>query len=306
MKIFMFCILILCLGEKAFCWGALGHKTTAQIAWNLLNRDTRAKIQNILNKQDFMEASVWADAARAQEEWKFTTWYHFEKIPDNYTYLDNLKRQDDKYNKLGGVVEAMYVAEDLFKDKKSTALDRENALKFLIHFIGDIHQPLHTGRVEDNSGNKVPVKWLGFDVNLHQVWDSQMIYLGHKEIFADTGGVTQAQRYANYLMTKFKDFKATPDLFLRYDDWMHESMISRDDAYAYKDENEHNYTARFLDIVDFRIYLAGLRIANSLSRIVNKRMPTQPMQQLKEAIIEIVGDFSDFVSLKPRFVQKSN
>lgn len=296
----MFCILTLFLGQQGFAWGTLGHKTSAQIAWTLLDKNTRAKVQEILKNQTLPEISTWADATRALPEWKFTVWYHFEKAPDNYTYLDNLKRQDDKYNKLGGVIEAMYIAEDMYKNRNSTAEERENAIKFLVHFIGDIHQPLHTGRVEDNSGNKIPVKWLGLDVNLHQVWDSQMIYLGHKDFLAGETEIDQVQKYTDYLLTKFKDFEVTPDLFLRYDDWMHESMVPRADAYNFKDESEQNYTNRFLDIVDLRIYLAGLRIANTLSRIVNQQPPPRPLDQLRDAIVKIVGNFSEFVSLKPR------
>lgn len=302
MKKFMFCIITLFLSQQALSWGSLGHKTSAQIAWTFLDKNTRAKLQEILKQQSLSEVAVWADSARALPEWKFTIWYHFEKAPDNYTYLDNLKRQDDKYNKLGGVVTAMYAAEEMFKNKNSTAEERENAIKFLVHFIGDIHQPLHTGRVEDNSGNKIPVKWLGLDVTLHQVWDSQMIYLGHKDILGNSIESEQVQTYADFLLTKFKDFKVTPDLFLRYDDWMHESMVPRPDAYNFKDESEQNYTNRFLDIVDLRIYLAGLRIANSLSRIINEQPPLQPLDQLKESIVKIIGDFYQFVSLKPRSV----
>lgn len=296
----MFCIITLCVSQQAFCWGSLGHKTSAQVAWTFMDKSTRDKVSAVLNQQSLPEISTWADAARAQAEWKFTIWYHFEKAPDNYTYLENLKRQDDKYNKLGGVIEAMYVAEDMYKNRNSTATEKENALKFLVHFIGDIHQPLHTGRVEDNSGNKIPVKWLGLDMNLHQIWDSQIIYLGHKDILDGGTETDQAQTYANYLVKKFKNYQITPDLFLRYDDWMHESMVPRADAYAFKDESEQNYTNRFLDVVDMRIFLAGVRIANSLSRIVNIQSRPDPLEQLKEAIVRIVGDFSQFVSLKPR------
>jgi S1/P1 Nuclease len=300
MKKFMFCILTLVLGQQVFAWGTLGHKTSAQIAWTLLDKGTKAKVQEILKNQSLPEVSTWADATRALPEWKFTVWYHFEKAPDNYTYLDNLKRQDEKYNKLGGVIEAIYVAEDMYKNANSTAEERENAIKFLVHFIGDIHQPLHTGRIEDNSGNKIPVKWLGMDVNLHQVWDSQMIYLGHKDFLANEVEADQVQKYTDYLLTKFKDFHVSPDLFLRYDDWMHESMVPRADAYSFKDESEQNYTNRFLDIVDLRIYLAGLRIASTLSRIVNQQQPPRPLDQLRDAIVKIVGNFSEFISLKPR------
>ncbi len=299
MKLFIILSLALICSEKAFCWGALGHKTAAQIAWTFLDKDARAKIDQALKGQSLAEVSTWADAARALPEWKFTIWYHFEKAPDNFTYLDNLKRQDDKYKKLGGLVEALYVAEDMYKDVNSTATEKENAIKFLVHMIADIHQPLHTGRVEDNSGNKIPVKWLGFDVNLHQVWDSQMIYLGHKDILV-SDEAAQIKAYSEFLITKYKDFKVTPDLFRRYDDWMHESMVPRADAYAFKDESEQKYTDRFIEIVDFRIYLAGLRIAQTLNRIVNSQPATVPLTQLRDAIVQIVGNFSDFVSLKPR------
>jgi hypothetical protein len=303
MKHFMAALLIILGSSKAFCWGALAHKATARIAWNFLDSDTQAKANALLNGDDFVESATWADSARGNAEWKFTIWFHFEKAPDDYTYLDNLKRQDDRTHKLGGLIEALYVAEDTLKNPAATTVDKQNALKFVIHFVGDIHQPLHTGRVEDNSGNKIPVKWLGFDTNLHSVWDSQMIYLGHKDVLADTTLSTdQSVLYANYLMTKFKDLKPTPDMFVRYDDWMHESMIPRKDAYAFKDESEQDYTNRFIETVDLRVYMAGLRIAYMVKRLVNQETPTDPINQLREAITTIVGNFSEFVSLKPRLI----
>lgn len=287
------------ISVNAMAWGALGHKTSAKVAWAYLDRETQQRVIELLNGSSVADASVWPDAARANAEWKFTIWYHFEKAPDNYTYLDNLKRQDDRTRKLGGLLEALYVAEDIIKNEKATTEEKAIAAKFLIHCIGDIHQPLHTGRVEDNSGNKIPVKWLGLDTNLHSIWDSQMIYLAHKDLLADSGA-DQSQNYANYLLKKYKDFKPTPEMFERYDDWMHESMVPRKEAYDRKDDTEQNYTNRFIDVVDQRIYFAGLRIAHALKRMVYKQVPTNPLLTLRRAIVDIVGDFTAFVSLKPR------
>lgn len=300
MKIIICSVFVLLVSQNAWTWGSLGHKTSAQIAWNLLDKNTKAKISDLLNDQKLVDIATWADSARAEQQWKHTVWYHFEKAPDNYSYLDNLKRQDDKYKKLGGLIEALYVAEENLTAKKATAVDKENAVKFLVHFIADIHQPLHTGRVEDNSGNKIPMKWLGLDVNLHQIWDSQIIYFGHRDLLNGANESEQIQKYSDYLQTKFKNFKVTPDLFRRYDDWMHESMVPRADAYNYKDESEEAYTSRFIDIIDLRLYLAGLRIAQTLSRIANGQTQNEPLQQLKNSIVKIVGDFYDFVDLKPR------
>lgn len=285
--------------KQAWSWGALAHKASAKVAWHFLDKSTQAKVTTLLNGGTISDASVWPDSARANAEWKFTLWYHFEKAPDNFSYLDNLRRQDDRTRKLGGLLEALYVAEDTLNDLAASATDKGNALKFVVHFVGDIHQPLHTGRIEDNSGNKIPVKWLGFDTNLHSVWDSQMIYLAYKSQFADLA-VEQSQVYADLLMTKFKDLKPSPDMFMRYDDWMHESMVPRTDAYNFKDESEQEYTNRFIDIVDRRVYLAGLRIAFMVRRLVNQEKPTTPIETLRQAIISIVGNFSEFVSLKPR------
>lgn len=287
---------------QAWSWGALAHKASAKIAWNFLDKSTQAKLTEILNGGTISDAAVWPDAARANPEWKFTIWYHFEKAPDSFTYLDNLKRQDEKTRRLGGLLEALYIAEDTLKDPNATNTDKENAIKFVVHFVGDIHQPLHTGRVEDNSGNKIPIKWLGLDTNLHSVWDSQMIYLAYKNQLANLGAEDESQAYTDTLLTKYKDFKPTPDLFVRYDDWMHESMVPRADAYNFKDENEQDYTNRFIDIVDKRVYLAGLRIAFMMKRLVDVENPTEPLKTLRQAIIVIVGNFSEFVSLKPRAV----
>lgn len=281
----------------------MAHKASAKVAWNFLDNDTKAKVTALLQGGNISEAAVWPDAARANAEWKFTIWYHFEKAPDNFSYLDNLKRQTDSVRRLGGLLEALYVAEDTLKNPLANSADKENALKFVVHFVGDIHQPLHTGRIEDNSGNKIPVKWLGLDTNLHSIWDSQMIYLGHKDVLTDAAAAgDQSHAYANYLMTKFKDLKPVPEMFLRYDDWMHESMVPRKDAYDFKDESEQQYTNRFLDTVDRRVYMAGLRIAWTVNRLVNEQAPTNPLVILRKAIVDIVGNFNDFVSLKPRLI----
>ncbi len=289
----------------ALGWGAVGHKTTAKVAWAVMDQDTKSKVLEMLNGGDIADASIWPDAARGNAEWKFSIWYHFEKAPDNYTYLDNLKRQDDRTRSVGGLIEALLVAEDIIKNENSTKEDKAIALKFVIHCIGDIHQPLHTGRVEDKSGNQVPVKWLGADANLHSVWDSLIIYLGRKQILTPNGinddpNNDSTLNYAKFLLTKYKDFKPDTSTFARYDDWMHESMVPRADAYAFKDLSEADYTAKFIDIADQRIFIAGVRIAHVLRRLVNKEPSTQPLEMLRRAIAEIVGDFSRFVSLKPR------
>ncbi len=298
MKHLIVAILISASSQQALSWGPLGHQASARIAWDILDPHTKSKINEILEGDDFVRASTWADSARAQRQWRHTSWFHFESAPDNLTYLGNLNRQSVQQQKLGGPIEALFLADDILSDPNSSNEDKKTSIKFMIHFIGDLHQPLHTGRVEDAGGNKIPVKWLGFDANLHQVWDSQIIILGHKDKLG-AGGEEQSVRYANHLHKKFKDLKITPKLFARYDEWMHESMQPRSDAYKFVRENEKAYSARFIDIVDKRVYLAGLRIANSLQRILNNQ-PSEALTELRVGIEKIVGNFVEFLSLQPK------
>ncbi len=289
--------------SKSWAWGNLGHKTSAQIAWDLMDAQTRSQVSTILQKNDFVESATWADQARSQKPWKYTMWYHFEKAPDGFNYLDNLKQQSEETQKNGGLIQALFVAEDILTRPNESAIDKENAMKFLIHFIGDIHQPFHTGRPEDNGGTKVKVSWLGEKLSLHHVWDTSIILLGHSLLLENLKEEQQVPLLANYLEKKFKVNFFNPQSIANYDIWMQESMERRKEGYDHKDDSEKSYTARFSDHVDERLYLAGVRIAYTVKRILRTRAnreTTESLLGLKDNIIGIVGNFLEFVSLKPK------
>lgn len=308
----LFCLVTQTYSLKAQAWGTVGHYTSAQIALNILtdqNSPALNDIKKILKNDDFVEASVWADEARASttENWKATSWYHFEKIEDNEQYVPHLKTQTPVDRENGGTLQAIMASETMLLDPNATDDDRVHALKFLIHFIGDIHQPLHTGPVDDHGGNKVTVKWLGVKMNLHRIWDSEIIALGHKDILTVGTKTEQIEKYARYLQEKFKSKAFVDQNIVRYDDWIKESMVPRKPAYTYKGEDANKYTARFLNIVDERIYLAGLRIAYTLNRIfpgyVGPNMVTtkglQTVAQFRKEVMNIVGDFTKIIQLRP-------
>ncbi len=289
--------------SKSHAWGNLGHKTSAQIAWDLMDAHTRAKVSTILQNKDFVESATWADEARSQKPWKYTMWYHFEKAADGFNYLDNLKQQNEEAQKKGGLIQALFVAEDILTRPNESAIDKENAMKFLIHFIGDIHQPFHTGRPEDNGGTKVKVNWLGEKLSLHHVWDTSIILQGHTALLEDKKEDQQVPLLASYLEKKFKVNFVNVQSTANYDIWMKESMERRKEGYDHKDDSEQSYTARFSNHVDERLYLAGVRIANTVKRILQiqaSRETTESLVDLKENIIGIVGNFLEFVSLKPK------
>ena len=316
-KVFLFFSVLLSLQIyhlPANAWGIIGHHTSAKIALDILtNQKSPAliEINKLLKSEDFVKSSTWADEVRSsqKENWKQTSTYHYEKMNDTDTYLLHLKNQTPDLVNQGGVVEATIGAENILKNKMATEIDKKNALKFLIHFIADMHQPLHTGRIADRGGNDIPIKWNGFDLNLHQVWDSQIIAMGHKELFKDNLD-QQIKSYADFLKAQFKNTEMPDENKLKYDDWIQESLVPRSDAYKYKDEEAQAYTNRFIKITDLRIYLAGVRIAFTLNRIfpgyMGTNKPTAESDELARKLQHdmnlIVGDIDSIINLKPSFV----
>jgi hypothetical protein len=291
------------IAAQVFAWGNLGHYSSASIAWQLLDTTTKSKVNRLLKNQDFVKVSTWADAARATPEWKFSMWYHFEKIHDKTSYLESLSQQDPDSQKLGGLIQALIVSEQTMYNKNVNLKDKEVALKFLIHLVSDLHQPLHSGRVDDNGGNKVPIKWNGLDLNLHQIWDTQVIVDGHKDFLNGLDANKSAKKYASYLIKKYQKTNLAAKTNGRYDDWLLEAMPARLLAYTYKDLTEEKYTNKFINIIDERVYLAGLRTAYLVKKVMSTFEPESVIVQLKNGIIDIVGQFFDFVILKPQLAE---
>lgn len=299
--------------QNIYAWGVLGHNAAAQVAIDILmeqNSPALLQVNKILQTEDMVTASTWADEVRSSPkgEWSHTGPYHYEKIADGDSFINHLKNQPSDLQKKGGPVEALLKCEDILSDAKSSLQAKEYAVRFLIHFIADIHQPLHTGPIDDNGGNKTSVNWNGFPISLHQVWDSQIIALGHKNFFDSGSRTEQIQKYANYLISINKN-----NLFLKdqnktsYQDWIAESMVPRVEAYTHKDDGASSYTQRFLPIVDDRVYLAGVRIAFIFNKIFpgysGLGKPTQEgisrSNQLRLDINKIVGSYSNFINLEP-------
>jgi len=82
---------------------------------------------------------------------------------------------DIKKNPKGDLVTGINKCIAVLKDDNSTHEDKVFYLKFLVHLVGDLHQPLHIGQREDKGGNGIQVQWFGKGANLHSVWDSKMI-----------------------------------------------------------------------------------------------------------------------------------
>jgi hypothetical protein len=157
-------------GQAAWAWGAEGHEIVALIAERELTPAARQQMAQLLGSDAMMVHDAnWADEIRSQRP--ETGGWHYVDIPlgaPGYAAWRDCR---------GGNCVVAQIADDVkvLRDRALPPLQRTEALRYLIHFVGDIHQPLHAVDNDDKGGNAIRVR-LGHDrTNLHHVWDVQVV-----------------------------------------------------------------------------------------------------------------------------------
>jgi hypothetical protein len=171
-KLFLFGALLY-IPCQSMAWGMLGHRVVGQVAESYLSKKAKGEIKNILGTESMAMASNWADFIKSEPAYNYLGNWHYINLPAGLKseQLEYALKQDtvtDAYTKI------LFLSSEL--KNKSLAQDKKVMyLKILIHLVGDIHQPMHTGRLEDLGGNKIQLTWFGQNTNLHRVWDSDLI-----------------------------------------------------------------------------------------------------------------------------------
>jgi hypothetical protein len=170
--------LITLLPARAHAWGPSGHRIVAMIAYRYAKPATQQKIDALLNNRRLESIANWADEVRPNR--LETSRWHYADMPRDavkYDPIRDCKREKDKHGQdLGDcVVAAVKRLRTTLRNKQNATWRRAEALKFIVHFIGDLHQPLHCGDPTDLGGNQIKVTFLGKDSKLHGVWDSGII-----------------------------------------------------------------------------------------------------------------------------------
>lgn len=176
-------------------WGVLGHRIVGQIAENYLTLNAKKEVIKILGTESIAMASNWPDFIKSDTSFGYLSPWHYLNIKGGLTFneVQTFLTNDtavDAYTKLNFLVKQLK-NKQLPKDKKAFWL------KLLIHIVGDINQPLHVGRPEDEGGNKIKVLWFNVPYNLHQIWDQQLInfqQLSYTEYSGAINHTTKAQR----------------------------------------------------------------------------------------------------------------
>ena len=160
-------------------WYDHGHRIVARLAELRLTPHTRDAVRDILDGQSLADASVWADNIRQYRH--DADKLHYVNIALGGTYVPERDCPGGRC-----IIAAIERDRRVLADPTASPEDRVEALKFLVHFMGDLHQPLHVADNGDRGGNSLTVDLLGHSTNLHKVWDGGLIEafgMGESEYF---------------------------------------------------------------------------------------------------------------------------
>jgi hypothetical protein len=174
-------LLILLFSLPVFPWGFVGHKTIALIAESYLDSTVRTKIAIILQGESMEEVATWADEYKRSHP--NTGPWHYINLPARINVsasdLSKYRVSNGRYPKDNILDQIKKNIAELKSDNVSL-YQKQNDLKFLIHFIGDLHQPLHIADDRDRGGNQKEVRFFspssrshqGRALHLHALWDN--------------------------------------------------------------------------------------------------------------------------------------
>ena len=241
-------------------WGVIGHRVVGEIAESYITAKTKANIYKILGNESIAMASNYADFIKSDTNFAYVSQWHYVNVPagkTNSEFEDFLKNDTsiDAYTKLKFMVKE-------FKSKKLSAENKLLYLRLLIHIVGDLHQPLHVGRKDDQGGNKIKVTWFNAGSNLHRVWDDQLVtfqQLSYTEYAAAINHPTAAQKKIW--------------LSQNINSWLFDSYQTVDKIYGdiKPDEKlEYQYNYKFVATLNVQLLKGGVHLAGLLNNIFDR------------------------------------
>lgn len=270
-------LLGLAMPQNCWAWGREGHRLTALVAEQYLTPETKAQITELLHNESLADVAPWADSYRADHP--ETAKWHYVDIPSAEAKFDRnrdcpVSETDPKSPWRDCVTDRILYFEGRLGDASLSAAERAVALKFVVHLIGDIHQPFHA-YADDRGGNNIRVTFLGSAVcgtyacNLHGVWDDSII---------EEQGLNET-KYTERLLQEIKsnDWErlagGEPTTWANISHHYALEAVAPNGALI-----THEYVAEEAKVVDAQLALAGLRMARVLNRILGDETTpgTQP------------------------------
>lgn len=251
--------------QIALAWGNTGHEIVGRLAQSALDSTVRTRALRMLDSdpkcpaspahRNFAQVAVLPDEFRNPEGGEVTREWHFVNID-----IDDIAYDEARDCPSGDCVNRRieHLAEVL-ADRTRSKCERKDALIYLIHFVGDVHQPFHCGfghlpdGTPDRGGNGVIVRIgnHGQDTNLHSVWDTTFIDLARTE-----------NQWVKHLRNDVIPSVEASDVEAPVTEWVKESHdVTRDMHVATGTTLDDDYVDKATDIIEKRLALAALRLA---------------------------------------------
>jgi len=250
-------ILLPLLPLSGYSWGPTGHRVVAEIASRHLTPKARKAVEALLGRQSLAMVANWPDFIKSDTTHRYdhTARWHYLDFPAHASRAEFdriLKAQtgENLYTQTQALIQQL-------RSPSTPHAQQVFALTFLVHLLGDMHQPLHTGRDEDQGGNRITVYWFDRATNLHRVWDEHLIdfqQLSYTEYaqWLDIAPAAEVRRLQSGSIA----------------DWMFESHLLADEVYAKTrkgDKLSYRYNYWFLESQNRQLLKGGLRLARVLN-----------------------------------------
>jgi hypothetical protein len=271
----------LCFTSAAYAWGTKAHLVIGMLAEERLTPVARNAVNEILADSDLASATLWADEMRGspdnREFWaNYAANWHYVNIPETGDYNTSEKNpRGDAYTAMqtfvailqddpvpsGPILEGLRFYFDEFDPQAPEV--KQFALKFLLHILGDLQQPLHSGFAEDRGGNQVALQWFGEPANLHSLWDTLLVEQQNRS--AEEIRRRLSERIGRTPASDIRTMESAGPLV-----WMQESQRLLERIYG-KHSGTNNfgdaYAAEFVPTVEAQLVKGGLRTAYFLNSI---------------------------------------
>lgn len=239
----------------ALPWGQKGHDTVAYIAQENLTPVAYSAIDSILDGYSIVYWANWLDNASHTPEYEYTKTWHYKNIDADQDYESAPDIPE------GNIIEAIKSQTEILANPESSKREKALALKMVVHFLGDIHQPMHMGRATDRGGNSHYVMFFKRPTNLHSVWDTDLLEASH------AWSHTEWKREIDRLTKEEKEKILKNGNPAK---WGEETYEVCRDVYEKtpQDTNiEYTYIADWTPVVEEQLEKGGLRLADVLNTI---------------------------------------
>ena len=247
--LWLFCLQI-CSASTPY-WSKTGHRVTGEIAQRHLSKKARKAINKLLDGQSLAEVSNYADDIKSDDRYREFYPWHYVNLPLDKEY------EDVEPNPEGDIITGIQQCIAILENENSSRTDKVFYLKMLVHFLGDLHQPMHVGKKSDKGGNDFQLQWFNTGTNLHKVWDYHLIHdfgMSYTELANKLPELPKAE------IKKIQQGNVY--------NWVKETHEITRDVYkgAKTGENlKYRYSYKYWPIVERQLLVGGVRLAGLLN-----------------------------------------